>query len=273
MTVRAIKIKGEQLSFLAHADSSEQLITGTVTGETPTGWNFKVKGTYAYWVDNDGAEQRAQGTLTGGSRTYRSVKVKGETLLYGDITGAERSLSAAVEVGASKDNYINAHWIAQGNNYSTLTFMGVTNYLGELSELISLISFDVSALSGTIISATLRLTLFSVAGIGNTHWVYKLLHNDWVEAESSFNNKSTGVTWTSGDFSASDYTTNDGASAVVPASGYVDWDITALVQDAIDSSINLNIAVMGVSPEIAGPTYRTKEHATVATRPKLIVIE
>lgn len=96
MTVRDIRIKGEQFSFLAHADSAEQLLIGTATGETPTGWNSKVKGPYLYWVDDDGAERRKEGTLTGESRSAGDKKVKGETLLYGDINGAERSLSAVV---------------------------------------------------------------------------------------------------------------------------------------------------------------------------------
>jgi len=98
MTVRAVKVKGEQFSFLAHADSAEQLVTGAVTGETPTGWNFKVKGTYVHWVDDDGAERRKQGTLTGNSRTFGSKKVKGETIIYGDEDGNERSFAALAYV-------------------------------------------------------------------------------------------------------------------------------------------------------------------------------
>lgn len=90
MTVRAIKVKGEQLSFLAHDDSAEQLITGTATGETPTGWNFKVKGTYIYWIDDDGAERRKEGTLTGNSRTKGDITVHGEDLYFGDDAGDER---------------------------------------------------------------------------------------------------------------------------------------------------------------------------------------
>jgi len=96
MTVRALKVKGEQVSFLAHDDSAEQLITGDTTGETPTGWNFKVKGTYLYWVDDDGAERRKEGTLTGESRAFGDTKVHDEELYYGDEDGNERTLSAVV---------------------------------------------------------------------------------------------------------------------------------------------------------------------------------
>lgn len=96
MTTRAIKVKGEKLSFLAHADEAEQLVTGTLTGETPTGWNFKVKGTYIHWVDNDGNERRKEGTLTGESRDAGSITVHGELLYYGDYDGDERSVQEVV---------------------------------------------------------------------------------------------------------------------------------------------------------------------------------
>lgn len=176
------------------------------------------------------------------------------------------------ELGASKDNYISAS--SQSSNYSTLTYMYVVDYLGEGTERISLLAFDVSALAGaTVTSATLLLSTFSVAGLNNTHWAYKLLHNDWVESQSSFDNKKTGTTWTSGDFSASDYTTDNGVSAVFDAPyAEVEWVITAIVQDAIDNTIDVNLAIMGESPETSGPSYRTKEHATVATRPKLTIV-
>lgn len=91
---RAIKVKGEQVSFLAHADSAEQLLTGTATGGTGTAGVFKVKGTYLYWIDNDGNERRKQGTLTGNPREAGDIIVHGKLLYYGDYDGDERSLSA-----------------------------------------------------------------------------------------------------------------------------------------------------------------------------------
>lgn len=93
MTVRAISVKGEKLRFLAHDDEAEQLITGSATGETPTTWNLKVKGTYLHWVDNDGNERRKEGTLTGEARDFGSITVHGEQLYYGDESDAERYLS------------------------------------------------------------------------------------------------------------------------------------------------------------------------------------
>ena len=122
MTVRALKIKGEQVSFLAHADSAEQLITGTTTGQTPTGWNFKVKGTYLYWVDDDGAGRRAEGTLTGESRAFGSKKVKGETLLYGDESGNERYLSAFVLYESYIESLADQYQTIVGIGWAAQTF-------------------------------------------------------------------------------------------------------------------------------------------------------
>ena len=107
MTTRAIKVKGEKLSFLAHADSSEILLTGATTGETPTGWNFKVKGTYLHWTDNDGAERRALGAATGNTGLPGIIKVKGAKHYYNDQLGDERFLpGTATILGTGSEGYV-----------------------------------------------------------------------------------------------------------------------------------------------------------------------
>lgn len=268
-----LKVKGEKLRFLSDTAEDEILIPGDDTGGNGNaGESFKVKGTKLYWTDNNGDIRSKEGALTGNSRAAGNVKVKGETILYGDISDAERALAAIVvtEIGASRDTMLNV--LQQGTNYGSQIFMLVRDYLGEGSEDVALVSFDVSALAGkTVTAAVLRLTLFSIDGIGNTHWCYKLLHTDWVEDEVTWDEKSSGVAWTSGDFSASDLTVTDGDSAIVPSSGAVEWDIAALVQDAIDNTISLNLVIVGISPETLGPSYVTKEHGSAGSRPKLTV--
>jgi len=175
MTVRAIKIKGEQISFLAHDDSAEQLITGTATGSTPTGWNLKVKGTAIYWVDNDGAERSKVGTLTGGSRAAGSITVHGEQLYYGDKDGDERLLSAITivtvypDLDGSVGHQETLSWadivIAAGNQHNDTGALFI--YLLEIYSATgsswyrlgrSILVFDVSALVGeTITGATLTV--------------------------------------------------------------------------------------------------------------------
>jgi len=280
MTTRAIKVKGEQVSFLAHADSAEQLITGAVTGETGTAGRLKVKDTYVYWIDNAGDERRRQGTLTGETRTAGSITVHGEDLYYGDDDGDERYLRAIVtlELGTLKDSWISDQ--SESQNFGTDIDMWVRCYLTHSFGAMAVLAFDVTALAGkTISSATLRLAFFASSAEGRTHWVYKLLHNDWVETEISFDEKKSGTTWTSGDFSSSDFETSSpaGASEVVPdlvTHPWIEWDITAIVQDAIDNSINVNTVVMGESPVTAYPTvrYDSKEASAEADRPKLTVV-
>lgn len=92
MTVRAIKVKGEKLSILAHSDSAEKLITGTDTGDNGTaGEALKVKGTYLYWTDNNGDIRRKEGILTGNARDAGDITVHDRYLYYGDDDGNERS--------------------------------------------------------------------------------------------------------------------------------------------------------------------------------------
>lgn len=181
MTTRDLRIKGEQLRFLAHDDESEQLITGTATGETPTGWNFKIEDTYVYWVDNDGNERRKEGSLTGGSRAYRAITVHGELLYYGDINGDERSVSAANTfypdahpestsvdgmVGHQSSGLSWADLIAAAGSIAEdddateyVIYIQSRSFLGSWRYLYrSIFLFDVSALSGqTVTSATFRI--------------------------------------------------------------------------------------------------------------------
>jgi len=280
MTTRAIKVKGEQFSFLAHADSAEQLVTGTLTGETPISWNLKVKGTYLYWVDDDGAERRKEGTLTGGSRAFGSVIVHGEDLYFGDIDGNERYVRAitTLELGSLKDTWITS---------SVTTYNGgsdkegrVINYLAIATDAEMFLAFDMSTLAGkTITSAILRLCFFASSREGDTIWVYKILpaYDTWVESQLTYRIWKTGQSWAvGGRFSTADFVTfsPDGVSAVVPALaiGYMEWDLTAMVQDAIDNSVNLNIVLMGQSPETGTIRYDSKEAILSADRPKLTVI-
>jgi len=181
MTTRDIRIKGEQLRFLAHDDEAEQLITGTATGETPTGWNFKVKGTALYWVDDDGAERYKEGTLTGGSRAFGSVIVHDEQLYFGDEDGNERYVQAitittttfypsldgwaglsAVSLSWADLRTTSGNASADGSSIAALTAFNsdtVNNKYALLHR--SIFLFDTSAIPDT---ATITQAIFSVKG-------------------------------------------------------------------------------------------------------------
>lgn len=172
-----------------------------------------------------------------------------------------------------RDSFVDTYYAT--TNFGDWSSFKVGEYVG-LQYPKGLISFDVSALVGlTITSVILQLTANYVGGAGNTFWAYKLLHNDWVEAEVTFEEKSSGVPWTSGDFSTSDYTVVNGVSAIVPSDSLdtVEWDITVLVQDAIDNAIYMNLAMIQEPLETDYSSYWTKDFLPQYSDwyPKLIV--
>ncbi len=181
---------------------------------------------------------------------------------------------AQLILGSNKDSHIDSYVPWEDRNFGSDPDFHAGENLG-LQYPKGLISFDVSALAGETVSlAVLRLIANHVSGaIGNTHWAYKLLHDDWVESEVTFQERSSGVTWTSGDFSMSDYTVVNGVSALVPANpaDAVDWDITTLVQDAIDSSIKVNLAIIQDVLETGYGSWMSKEWPQAFRRPKLTI--
>lgn len=177
-------------------------------------------------------------------------------------------------LGANKDTYIDSYAPYHATNFGSFAWMSVGEYV-SLEYPKALISFDISAISSEaiIVKAVLQLTTLRAETPGNTHYAYKLLHDDWVEGEVTFEIRSTGVTWTSGDFSASDYTVTNGVSAVVPDDHLdtITWDITAIVQDALDSAIKVNLVIILAGGETNYSQYFTKEWSTAGYRPKLTV--
>lgn len=105
-----------------------------------------------------------------------------------------------------------------------------------------ILEFDISDLpeEAVIVSAKLKLYYFKFEPLyggataeGRTYWAYKQTHTDWVESESSWNEYKSGSNWTA---AGGDWVTSNpsGGSAVVPGSyGWMEWDIKAIVEDAI----------------------------------------
>lgn len=95
-----------------------------------------------------------------------------------------------------------------------------------------LLKFDFSALPvGAVISAA-TLSLYFYLEVNNaqgrTCWAYELTQGEWVELEATWNSYKTGSAWAA---AGGDYTTVNGASALVPADyGWMDWNVLALVQ-------------------------------------------
>lgn len=177
-----------------------------------------------------------------------------------------------IAITTFKDNYLNAHFFSRATNFGTSTLISVAEYPGEGTERIPLLAFNLDPLANvTILAATLRLYLLNIPGGGQNNIVRKLLHTDWSELTSSFIRKSTGITWNNVSFSPTDFTTVGEDTQPVPASGYIDFKILELLEDALANNITLNVAIMGDSPSPPAQSYNSREHATASTRPQLLV--
>ena len=116
--------------------------------------------------------------------------------------------------------------------------------------------FDISDFGYFPTSATLKLYYLNKSGTdpnGITIWAYKLIRNDWVELESTWTIYKTSNNWTAG---GGDYVTSSpaGGSTTFPAGfGWMTWNITDIVKDAIDNeSGHLNILVKFATETEAG---------------------
>jgi len=125
-------------------------------------------------------------------------------------------------------------------NTGSLDYMWIDSRTGT-NHRWGIVEFDISNFPGGTIS-DVKLALYYYyyhPGLSNpsgrTILAYKITRTDWVESEVSWNIYKTGSNWTSG---GGDYVTSNpsGGSAVVPASyGWMEWDIKAIVEDAIDN--------------------------------------
>lgn len=181
---------------------------------------------------------------------------------------------------SSKDNYLFGHPTYVNRNYGASVNIPVSNYSQAIAR--SILSFDISALPASPIIASATLKLYyayyqEIDPVGLTVWAYKLTRPTWVELEASWNSYSTGNAWTT---PGGDYVTSNpaGDSIVIPASvGWVEWDIEAIVQDAIDNSLDVHLLIKfanetkGILADSAAG-FRSNDYTTdITLRPKLVI--
>ena len=145
----------------------------------------------------------------------------------------------------------------------------------------SILEFSISAIpaGAAITSATLSLfDSFTQSSLGRTYWAYKLIRTDWLELQATWNVYKTGNSWT---LAGGDYVTSNpaGGSATVPASlNWMDFNVLAIVQDAHDSSIDVEILVKDATESSDSTTRkvdfysRTGSGGDTSLRPKLVIV-
>jgi hypothetical protein len=146
----------------------------------------------------------------------------------------------------------------------------------------SILEFSLASLLAlgyiSIVSATLSLKYYQYSGsdpVSKTLLACKLTRTDWVEAQATWNIYKTGSNWTTagGDFVT---TSPAAASATVPGSyGWIDFNVLAIVQDAYDAAAAAEFLVKFQTEDLASGYsdifHRSKEYATSADRPKLVI--
>ena len=124
-------------------------------------------------------------------------------------------------------------------NYGTEVYTFINDYTAATFKAVSISSINASACTGTITSAKLYLYYYDHAGgtdgVGLSTRTCKLTRS-FVEGQATWTIYSTGNNWTT---AGGDYVTSNPScgSAIIPASyGWMEYDITAIVQDAITNN-------------------------------------
>ena len=153
----------------------------------------------------------------------------------------------------------------------------VTSYSGGNGR--TLLRFDFSELpeGATISSATLSLRYYNKVGTlsGRTYGAYRITQTGWVENQATWLSYATGSAWAS---AGGDFTTDNGATVEMPGSyGWVDWDVTELIQwfqENASEVVNLIIkdGTEGDETGAIGYFYSTEvTGGDDANRPKLAI--
>lgn len=183
------------------------------------------------------------------------------------------------EQPASKDTFM--YQAAATSNYGGYAKIEINRYSGYIMR--GLITFDISGMDDgvTITDATLSLYYYDNDGydpVGTDVAVHRLRRYDWVEAQATWNIYKTGSNWgTAGAGNTStDVDESIEAITAMPADyGWVDWDVQAHVEDAIDNHsdiVNMRIKFDGESA-ITDQAWFYSSDYTVDTDlcPKLVI--
>jgi hypothetical protein len=174
-------------------------------------------------------------------------------------------------ITSSKCNYINEYPYFVNTVFTALSLQ--TNF--GLWTRHGLLQFPLPLLvKSNIVSATLSLYYFANDNgdpVGKTITIYKSRRQDW--SSPTWNNYKSGSAWgTAGaKNTTSDIDTSLTATAVFPADfGWVNFDVSDLLDDAIDNSLDLSIRLSKAGEEYA--EFRSRTYADdTSLRPKLVI--
>jgi hypothetical protein len=180
------------------------------------------------------------------------VNINTNGLLSISLRQAEANPDSTTIQPSSKDAYLYAFLPA--NNYGSTTYLEVWAYYDGTRATRSVLEFGLSGLEGAnVSSATLSLYYYSYAGtnpVGRTYWAYKLSRTNWVQSEVTWNSYKSGSSWAT---AGGDYVTSSpsGGSITMPSAyGWVNWNVTEIVQNACDASISAEFLIKDATESV-----------------------
>jgi hypothetical protein len=180
----------------------------------------------------------------------------------------------------SKDTYIRSGAILSDTNYGSKDNLIVGGSGTIYSKHRALTSFCLFAgspipLNSTIVSAYLQLYYYGGGDVaGRTLLVNRIVRPTWPELAATWNSYAYGLPWSTpgAGHAGLDYSPVNSASAVVPASyGWINWDVTAIVQWAWANTQDAHFRVVD-SIEGSYLTYfYSCNYSNASYRPRLVV--
>ena len=172
--------------------------------------------------------------------------------------------------GGTRDNYLSA-WDKNENN-------GAKGYLYDSGAYVDLVKFAIFQSEGgpipdgaTITSA--QLSLYKVSDYNYSYEARRMLV-DWVEGEATWNRPRLGAGWSVAGAGGvgTDYAAEVDATASVGfAPGWLAFDVTTGVQTMSSGTPNRGWRLKGISGNNNEKRFASREYATQAQRPKLVV--
>ncbi len=269
-------------------------------GMTIEGWAYRPYRPGSVWMEENGINQRGKsktgskdvsigwsivdketgfGVLGYGTGDYGmyaqdSNYTGAEVEVYTSILGSTTELLDTLIIQPSAIDT----WIDDDN---PITNFGTNNNIDIRSDTPVrrvIMKFDFSSIptGATIVGATLSLYNHTDAAgspTGRTYWANRVTEIGWVETEATWNEYSSGNSWSAG---GGDFTTTDRSSAIVPTAGnWMDWDVQAQVQYAVDNTEEIAHFLIkdSVESSIHHVSFYSREGSSgdITLRPKLSV--
>lgn len=171
-----------------------------------------------------------------------------------DITGPlpDSTTSPSFIITPSADAYVKGGTDAS-NNYGTAATLAIKESSNSNYDRMSFLKFDLTEISGAVSIAKIRLKV-SADDSGASHNLYSVASDSWTES---------GITWNNMP-AASGFISNQ---LVPSASGWVEFDVTSLVNNETDGTLSVRISDANTAEHYV--LYHSKEVTILEDRPQL----